>query len=87
MDMLAELADEYALSMRLDPGDIQFLNNHVIYHSRGQYQDNPDNGLVRNLTRIWLSSPQRALPANHKVLWGEVESGKIRGGINQSIVA
>ena len=87
MDMLAELADECALSMRLDPGDIQFLNNHVIYHSRGHYQDNPGKDMVRSLTRIWLSSPQRALPENHKVLWGEVESGKIRGGIQQSIAA
>ncbi len=87
MDMLAELADECALSMRLDPGDIQFLNNHVIYHSRGSYQDNPDKGLVRSLTRIWLCSPQRALPEKHKILWGEVESGKIRGGIQQPIVS
>jgi hypothetical protein len=87
MDMLAELADKNALSMCLDPGDIQFLNNHVIYHSRGHYQDNPDKGMVRSLTRIWLSSPQRVLPKNHKVLWGEVESGKIRGGIKQSIAA
>jgi hypothetical protein len=83
MDLLAELADELSMEMTLEKGDIQFLNNHVIYHSRTEYKDNPANGMVRSLLRIWLSAPHRALPENHRVLWHEVEKGKIRGGIAQ----
>ena len=84
MDMLAQLAAKNAFAMRLEPGDIQLLNNHVIYHARDSYQDSPSEGRVRNLLRIWLSAPHRSLPASHKVLWGEVESGKMRGGIGQA---
>ncbi len=83
MDLLAEIAEQCAFEMTLEPGDIQFLNNHVIYHSRTAYHDDPASGRVRNLLRIWLSTPIRALPENHRVLWRETESGKIRGGIAQ----
>ncbi len=84
LDYLAELADELALSMELNPGDIQFINNHVVYHSRTEYEDNPDAGLVRSLLRIWLTCPVRELPQSHKILWQEVESGRRRGGIVQA---
>lgn len=83
MDRLAELADRCALDMELKPGDIQFLNNHVIYHARTKYEDDPENGFVRHLIRIWLCAPHRALPENHRVLWREVDKGKQRGGVAQ----
>src|SRR5256885_2157653 len=34
LDMLHELAEELCLAMTFAPGDIQFVNNHVIYHAR-----------------------------------------------------
>lgn len=86
MDKLAELAAEKSLQMHLQPGDIQFINNHVIYHARSEFEDDTVNDQVRCLLRVWLTAPHRALPASHKILWREVESGLPRGGIGQSVV-
>ena len=37
LDLLAEVADEIAMEMMLAPGDMQFLNNHVVYHAWTAY--------------------------------------------------
>jgi hypothetical protein len=83
LDTLAMLAEEQHFEMELVRGDIQFINNHVIYHSRTAFEDDPAAGMQRCLWRIWLSAPHRALPPGHSVLWREVEAGKVRGGISQ----
>lgn len=84
LDLLAELAEEHALQMRLEPGDIQFLNNHVIYHARTSFEDDAEAGQVRRLYRVWLAMPNsRALPEDHAVLWRDVAAGALRGGIGQ----
>jgi hypothetical protein len=84
LDLLAELAAELSLEMRLEPGDMQWLNNHVIYHARGAFEDRPGKSSGRLLYRIWLSVPNnRPLPMDHAVLWRQVEAGGLRGGIGQ----
>ncbi|HEX7744008.1 MAG TPA: TauD/TfdA family dioxygenase [Micromonosporaceae bacterium] len=45
----------FLLPMDLRPGDLQFLNNHVILHSRTAYEDHPDPALRRHLLRLWLT--------------------------------
>lgn len=40
------------LSMGLQKGDMQFLNNYLILHSRTEYQDGAD--AKRHLVRLWL---------------------------------
>jgi hypothetical protein len=87
LDALALLAEEQHFDMVLAEGDIQFINNHVIYHSRTAFEDDPGSGKQRCLWRVWLSAPHRALPPSHSVLWGSVESGEIRGGIGLSTSA
>ena len=87
LDTLAMLAEEQHFEMALAEGDIQFINNHVIYHSRTAFSDDCARGKQRCLLRIWLSAPHRALPPAHSVLWREVEAGKIRGGIGQEPLA
>ncbi len=85
LDLLAELADELSHEMMFELGDIQFLNNHVIYHSRTPFEDDPAAGLKRILYRLWISMPNsRPLPADHAVLWGNVEAGALRGGIGRT---
>jgi hypothetical protein len=85
IDMLMALADELSFEMVLDPGDMQFVNNHVIYHGRTAFEDDASAGRDRLLYRIWLSMPNsRALPDNHAVLWRNVEAGALRGGIGQT---
>jgi hypothetical protein len=82
LDLLAAIAQELCFEMTLAPGDIQLLNNHVIYHARGAFESDPGNGRGRLLMRIWLSVPNsRALPADHAVLWGSIAAGSVRGGI------
>jgi len=82
MDLLAEIADSLCYRMRLEPGDMQLLNNHVIYHARDAFTDDATSGRVRRLLRLWLAMPNsRALPEDHAVLWGDVSAGAIRGGI------
>jgi hypothetical protein len=82
IDLLAEVADALCYRMRLEPGDIQLLNNHVIYHARDAFTDDAVSGWVRRLFRLWLAMPNsRALPEDHAVLWGDVRAGALRGGI------
>jgi TfdA family taurine catabolism dioxygenase TauD len=70
--------------MSLEPGDMQFLNNHVIYHARTAFTDGESEAESRLLYRLWLSMPNsRALPEGHEVLWGRIEAGSLRGGIGQ----
>ncbi|CAM5194415.1 hypothetical protein CDEF62S_04309 [Castellaniella defragrans] len=87
--LLMETAEKHSFSMTFKPGDIQLLNNHVIYHARTEFRDDAAAGKKRLLMRLWLSMPNsRALPASHAVLWGNVEAGQPRGGIAQpSVVA
>src|SRR5262249_7978790 len=82
IDLLAEVADALCYRMRLEPGDMQFLNNHVIYHARDAFSDDAASGQVRAMYRLWLAMPNsRALPEDHAVLWRDVRAGAVRGGI------
>ncbi|MET0487082.1 MAG: TauD/TfdA family dioxygenase [Candidatus Rokuibacteriota bacterium] len=84
LDLWAEVCEELCYSMDMRPGDIQLLNNHVVYHARTTYEDDPTPGRDRFLMRLWLSMPNsRALPEGHETLWGSIEAGALRGGIAQ----
>jgi len=47
---------EYYLDMDFEVGDIQFLNNAVILHSRTEYEDYEEPELKRHLLRLWLKA-------------------------------
>jgi hypothetical protein len=47
---------EMQLTMDLRKGDMQFVNNFVILHSRTEYQD--DENHRRHLLRLWLENPE-----------------------------
>jgi hypothetical protein len=84
IDLLMALAEELSFEMRFSPGDIQLLNNHVIYHGRTPFEDGATGG-GRLLLRLWLAMPNsRALPPGHEALWGSIEAGALRGGIGQA---
>jgi hypothetical protein len=88
LDLLSDLADELSFEMSFAPGDIQFVNNHVIYHARTDFEDDATAGRDRLLLRLWLAMPNsRALPAGHEVLWRSIEAGAPRGGIGQTAAA
>ena len=43
------------LDMEFRPGDIQFVNNHWIMHSRTAFEDFPEPENRRHLFRLWLA--------------------------------
>ena len=45
----------FCLTMDFRPGDIQFLNNYVILHTRTAFQDGREPGERRLLLRLWLN--------------------------------
>lgn len=57
LDRYEEIASDpdLYLDMHLEPGDVQWLSNHVILHARTRYQDDPDPARKRHLLRLWLS--------------------------------
>jgi hypothetical protein len=84
LDLHAAVCEELAFTMELQPGDLQLLNNHVVYHSRTAYEDDDGRDRDRLLFRPWLSpSNSRTLPPGFEVLWGTTASGVPRGGIAQ----
>lgn len=52
-------SDALCLSMDFRPGDIQWLNNHTILHSRTSYIDHDEAERRRWLLRLWLNFAQR----------------------------
>ena len=72
---------EFYFEMMFEPGDIQFVNNHVIYHARREFEDDPSTGRHRHLLRLWLSMPNsRPLPASFGALYKDQSAGAVRGG-------
>lgn len=51
------LADDPAIRLDMDfrPGDMQFLCNYFIFHSRTAYEDWPELDRRRHLLRLWVS--------------------------------
>ena len=85
--MVIDLAEELCFEMPLEPGDLQLLNNHVIYHGRTPFTDDAAAGRDRLLYRLWLSMPNsRPLPESHRALWGRIEAGALRGGATASLM-
>lgn len=82
LDLIAECGEELCYRMTLATGDVQLLNNHLVYHARDPFEDDAASGQVRRLYRLWLAMPNsRPLPAGHEKLWGDIRPGAIRGGI------
>ncbi len=80
--LFGELSDSLALDMAFEPGDIQLLNNHLIYHARTRYDDYPEKERKRLLLRLWLAVPgSRPLPRGYELLFGNIEAGAVRGGV------
>jgi hypothetical protein len=84
LDLLATVAEETCLYSPFVPGDLQLLNNHVIFHGRTAYEDDAARNQERLLLRLWLSVPNsRRLPADFVTFWGATDPGALRGGVIQ----
>lgn len=81
LDLVQTLADDprFKLEMDFRPGDIQFVNNLVLLHSRTAYEDWPDR--KRHLLRLWLSVPDGwPMPRAFHARYGtDPETGRPQG--------
>lgn len=83
LDLFDTLANDPDLnfSMRLAPGDMQFVHNHSLLHDRTGFTDWPDPEDRRHLLRLWLAVPgDRPLPDCFAQRFGSTTIGD-RGGI------
>ena len=81
LDGLDELAAEMSLEMEFRPGDMQFIHNHQLLHSRTDFEDWPEPERRRHLLRLWLAPRQaRELPPVYAQRYGDITPGN-RGGI------
>ncbi len=83
MDLIDELVNDPAihLQMAFEPGDMQFLHNHQILHSRNDFENWPEPERHRHLLRLWMAPASgRPLPPVFAPRYGGVTAGD-RGGI------
>lgn len=82
-ELLESIADEPDMHMRMpfEAGEIQFINNHHIFHGRAAYEDWPEAGRRRHLLRLWVCPPEGPpLPPAYAERYGDITIGN-RGGI------
>ena len=56
LDLIDATADQLALNMDFQPGDIQLLKNSTILHGRAAFEDWDDPARRRHLLRLWINA-------------------------------
>lgn len=83
MQLVNALANEtrFHTEMMFEPGDFQFLNNHVVYHARTGFVDFPEEHRRRHLLRMWIA-PHNSRPLNESMsaIYNDTSPGAVRGG-------
>lgn len=83
MTLVNALANDprFHSSMMFEPGDFQFLNNHVTYHARTEFVDWAEPDQRRHLLRMWLAVPNsRPLSEGMTAIYRDPSGGAVRGG-------
>ena len=84
LDLLEALANDPVCHIEIDfhPGDIQLVNNHVLFHDRTAFEDWAEPAQRRHLLRLWLAPlGAQPLPPVFAERFGSVRPGE-RGGVN-----
>lgn len=85
LDFLEQTArrPEIHTQFRQERGDLLFVNNLVVFHSRHGFEDPPDAHARRLLLRMWLATPtSRELDPVYAALYGTHQGSVVRGGIH-----
>jgi hypothetical protein len=70
------------IDMMMEPGDMQFVNNYTVLHSRTVYEDYEEPERKRHLLRLWLTMPNGREIAPDFAMFIDGKTGKAgRGGI------
>ena len=83
LDLFDEICarPDFHVTMMFEPGDMQFLNNHLTLHTRTAFEDFKSVGQKRHLMRLWLSPPNsRPLSNGFIPFYRNVAAGAVRGG-------
>lgn len=83
LELVEKLANDPSFygEMMFEPGDMQFMNNHVMLHSRTEFEDYEDPDKRRHLIRLWLSVPNsRPLHPSMEAIYKDRRPGAVRGG-------
>ncbi len=73
--------EDLGFDMSFEPGDIQLINNHIVLHSRTDYEDHDEPERKRHLLRLWIALPQgQALPDNWAAAYKDTLPRAVRGG-------
>ena len=83
LDIVDKYANDENLYMRMtfEPGDIQVIYNHTLFHDRMSYEDFEDESKKRHLLRLWISAfNDRELSEKYEDRWGSIKVGE-RGGV------
>ena len=81
--MMHTLAEDprIRLMTKFQPGDIQLVHNHTIFHAREDYEDWDEPEQKQHMLRLWLYPPEaRELPIQFQGRYGDITVGN-RGGI------
>ena len=80
LDAVHFAADRNALRIQLEKGDIQFVNNLGVFHSREAFVDGDDVERKRHMIRMWLRNEELAwpTPASLKPVWDPVYGSGIK---------
>ncbi|KAK3115809.1 hypothetical protein LTR53_004486 [Teratosphaeriaceae sp. CCFEE 6253] len=68
MDVVQALAEKYQLTMPLRPGDLLFVNNFAVLHSREAFEDSEKD--IRHLVRLWMKNEALAWSLPTALKWG-----------------
>ena len=60
LDAVEEIAKENQIVLQAECGDLLFINNHAVLHSREAFYDPPQNPNPRYLVRMWLKNEDLA---------------------------
>lgn len=77
-----EVSHELSLQVRLEAGDVLWMNNFTTFHSRKAFADGTDTK-GRLYLRLWVAMPNsRPLPELFQDFYGNHKAGAKRGGIH-----
>ena len=68
LDLIESLARESQLILDIQPGDLTFINNHALLHSREAFEDDPR--ATRYLVRMWLKNKELAWKLPYQLQMG-----------------
>ncbi|HYF09770.1 MAG TPA: TauD/TfdA family dioxygenase [Acetobacteraceae bacterium] len=77
LDHLDETARDPALMLEfhLQPGDMEFANNYLVFHARRAFQDHDDPRRKRHMLRLWLQDDTLRRIENDQIRFGSTRFG------------